>query len=420
MREGYQKTNLGVVYSIKEIPSSWNVQRMNDLTTQITDGAHFTPNYLNSGIPFIRVTDLKNKDLLSGAIKYISKHEHNELVKRCKPEKGDILYSKNGTIGITRIIDWNWEFSIFVSICLIKPKINSVNPIFLKHYLASDIVKEQIRIRSKQGAVTNLHLEEIRDFFVITPPLPEQQKIAEILSTVDAKIGIIDQQISETQELKKGLMQQLLTKGIGHTEFKDSALGKIPKSWEVEVIKSIGTIITGSTPKTSVKEYYCHRGILWASPADLGKGKYINITKKTLTKLGFNQTRKLPKLSIMVTCIGSTIGKIGMTTTDMSTNQQINSLVCDKNNSAEFYYYAIDRRKDYIKSLAGTQAVPLLNKTDFSAITFVHPPLKEQQKIATILTTTDDKLQVLSEKKATYQELKQGLMQQLLTGKVRV
>lgn len=195
----------------------------------------------------------------------------------------------------------------------------------------------------------------------------------------------------------------------------NNSTGYLPIDWKSITIQLIGEVITGRTPKSSNPDYYTEEGFLWASPADLGKGKYIDFTKKQLTDLGFEQTRKLPPKSVMVTCIGSTIGKIGMTNSWMATNQQINSIVCNAENWSEFYYYVMEYMASDIKSLAGTQAVPLLNKTDFSAINVVNPPLLEQQKIAEILSTVDAKIKVIDQQISETQELKKGLMQRLLT-----
>src|SRR5690606_30921587 len=97
----------------------------------------------------------------------------------------------------------------------------------------SDFIKGQFKSKAAGSTVLNLNIKLVSTVKALMPSFPEQQKIADILSTVDAKIDLIDQQITATQELKKGLMQRLLTKGIGHTKFKDSSLGKIPESWEV-------------------------------------------------------------------------------------------------------------------------------------------------------------------------------------------
>ena len=210
IREGYKKTLAG------EIPEEWGYEELNKLVDKITDGTHKTPTYTESGIPFLRVTDIQKSEIDWNNVKYISQEEHLELIKRCNPEIGDILYSKNGTIGIPKIIDWDNEFSIFVSLCLIKMKKQEsyISNKYLEQFLKSDSCMRQIRLRAKQGTVTNLHLEEIRELIIPIPTIKEQEKIASILSTVDEQIDNVDILIEKNKELKKGLMQTLLTKGI--------------------------------------------------------------------------------------------------------------------------------------------------------------------------------------------------------------
>ena len=196
---------------VGRIPKGWTAEVMTNLA-KVTDGTHKTPKYTNEGVPFLRVTDLKNENIDFESIKYVSQEEHLELIKRCKPEKDDILYSKNGTIGIPRLIDWDWEFSIFVSLALIKiTKKELVNPQYLEFFMESGVITKQVKERAKQGTVTNLHLEEIRVFVVLLPSRHEQQKIASILSSIDSKIEVKRQKLQQTQNLKKSLMQDLLT-----------------------------------------------------------------------------------------------------------------------------------------------------------------------------------------------------------------
>ena len=197
--------------------------------------------------------------------------------------------------------------------------------------------------------------------------------------------------------------------------YKQTELGWIPEAWNIIKIKDVGDIITGSTPKTANKDFYLNGTRLWASPSDLGKEKHIENTQTKLSELGFNQTRKICKKSILVTCIGSTIGKIGMAGQEMSTNQQINSIVCNKKHDPDFYYYVIDNISDFIKRMASTQAVPILNKTDFSNLEVIEPSLPEQQKIAEILSTVDEKIDCIDKQIEQTEQLKKGLMQELLT-----
>ena len=156
------------------IDPAWPVVPLGSIATQITDGTHKTPTYTDSGVPFLRVTDITNSD---GSKKYISKEEHLEFIKRCKPERGDILYSKNGTIGVAKMVDWDYEFSIFVSLAMIKPDRTKINPAYLESLMNSPYIYQQAVAHSKSGTVTNLHLVEIKQFQIPLPDLATQRAI---------------------------------------------------------------------------------------------------------------------------------------------------------------------------------------------------------------------------------------------------
>jgi type I restriction enzyme S subunit len=159
-----------------EIPSHWEVSKLKFVTKQINDGTHFTSTYVDTGVPFLRVTDIQSDQIDLEKVMRIPENEHNELIKRCNPEKGDLLLSKNGTIGITKVINWDFPFSIFVSLCLIKFT-ERINPYFFSYFFQSDVVNEQISSSSKTTSVTNLHLDKIRELIMIVPSIEEQQEL---------------------------------------------------------------------------------------------------------------------------------------------------------------------------------------------------------------------------------------------------
>ena len=153
-----------------------------------------------------------------------------------------------------------------------------------------------------------------------------------------------------------------------------------------------GKVVTGNTPPTKDIENYDNGTYLWASPADLGTIKSITETKTMLSVKGFSKTRTLPKGSVLVTCIGSTIGKTGMATKEMSTNQQINSIVVNDNNDNEFVYYAIQSAfPRYLSSIA-VQAVPIISKSAFKLLPNKRPCLQEQKKIGNFLSLLDERI----------------------------
>jgi type I restriction enzyme S subunit len=194
------------------------------------------------------------------------------------------------------------------------------------------------------------------------------------------------------------------------------------KEFDEEWVKSklgvISKITTGSTPSTSVNEFY-NGDYLFVSPADMQGNRFIKNTKTTLTDAGFSKCRKLKKGSVLFVCIGSTIGKVAQTIEECSSNQQINALEAKENYSNDFIFTLLERNGQRIKLLAGVQAVPQINKTDFSNFKYLLPSLPEQQKTASFLSAVDNKIQQLTKKKALLEQYKKGVMQQLFSGKLR-
>ncbi|MFZ2323653.1 MAG: N-6 DNA methylase [Ignavibacteriaceae bacterium] len=189
--EGWQKIIDGarqVVENYKpqiDIDPEWPMVELGEVCEKITDGTHRTPEYKEEGIPFLRVTDITQSD---GSKKFISQEEHQELIKRCKPEKEDVLYSKNGTIGVAKLIDWDYEFSIFVSLALLKPKKEILVPKYLEIFLNSDNAMRQAVAHSKSGTVTNLHLIEIKQMKI---PLPDTQTQNQIVSVMGKEFELV-------------------------------------------------------------------------------------------------------------------------------------------------------------------------------------------------------------------------------------
>jgi len=200
---------------IGKIPKHWKIGKLKYITNKIIDGTHFTPKYQDKGIPFLRVTDLHNKEIDLSKVAYISKKEHIELIKRCNPQIGDLLLSKNGTIGLTKIVTWNFEFSIFVSLCLIKLKNNVIIPEFLEYEINSQIFTQQLVESGKITSITNLHLEMIREMLSLLPPKQEQKQIVDFIenqtSKIDNAIDLQQKQIDKLKEYKTSLIDSIVT-----------------------------------------------------------------------------------------------------------------------------------------------------------------------------------------------------------------
>ena len=187
--------------------------------------------------------------------------------------------------------------------------------------------------------------------------------------------------------------------------------------WEKCSIQDYGEVVTGNTPPTSHAEYYENGSYLWASPADLGINKNITETKTKLSLSGFKKTRNIPKGSVLVTCIGSTIGKMGMATETMSSNQQINSIVVNGKSNSDFVYYAICRAFPRYLSEVGVQAVPILSKSNFKKLPNYTTGREEQDKIGYFLNLLDKHIATQNKIIEKMESLINGLSQRLLSPK---
>lgn len=194
---------------------------------------------------------------------------------------------------------------------------------------------------------------------------------------------------------------------------------EIPSDWEIVKVSDYGRVYTGNTPLTNDLKNY-NGDYLFVSPGDLGEYKYIVKTEKTLSLKGFSTSRKFPKGSVLFTCIGSTIGKSGIAKTDLTANQQINAIVVNDCNSNEFLYYQLERNANKIKLIAGEQAVPIINKSQFESIKIIRAPLHEQKAIARVLSTWDEAIYKTKQLIIQKELRKKWLMQNLLTGKMRL
>lgn len=214
--------------------------------------------------------------------------------------------------------------------------------------------------------------------------------------------------------IDSGVTREEVPPGYQRTE-----VGVIPGEWKVASLGEIATIVTGNTPPTHDPTNYGD-DYPFVSPTDLGETKYVADTNKKLSKKGFETSRRFPANSILFVSIGSTIGKCGIAPAELTSNQQINAVFPSCNFSADYLYYTLCSIAPRIRALAGEQAVPIVNKTQFSKTIVPLPPLPEQRTIAAALSDAEGligALDALIEKKRA---IKQAVMQQLLTGKKRL
>lgn len=334
-----------------------------------------------------------------------------EIKDKLYVKKGDLLVcARNGSkqlIGKNAYIDkdYNYSFGAFMSV--FRSDYNE----YIYQLFQTDMYKKQIQ--ANLGATINqITTKDINSFqFPFPKNIKEQQKIASILSTWDKAIELKEKLIEQKKEQKKGLMQKLLTGEVRLPGFQ----GK----WRKVKIKDLSKVVTGTTPSTSNKTYYQDGVYPWITPTDINESKYIASSERNLTKIGLEKGRFVPAGSLLITCIAS-IGKNAILTKDGSCNQQINAILPSANHSNEFLYYRLSMDTQRLETLAGKSATAIINKNSFENFQIDIPTFAEQLAIAKVLSQIDQFIELAITELEMLKQQKKGLMQLLLTGKVRV
>jgi type I restriction enzyme, S subunit len=192
---------LGITYEVVTeqggLPEGWQWVKLNDVTKKITDGTHFTPTYVESGVAFISVKDIYGGRVNFDSCKFIPQEEHDQLIKRCHPEPPDVLITKSGTIGRIAVVKTDQPFSLFVSVALIKPLPEFWESDYLAIVLENYINHLDIKQNVKGGVIKNLHVEDIRKITLPLPPLEEQRRI---VAEVERRLSVAGQVESAVEE----------------------------------------------------------------------------------------------------------------------------------------------------------------------------------------------------------------------------
>ena len=396
-----------------KIPEDWEVVRLIDIADYINGYAFSPKEWKDKGFPIIRIQNLNDPE---AEFNYFD----GEIDDKYIVETGDLLFSWSASIGV---YIWNRGKAVLNQhIFKVVPKEN-VDKLYF--YYALYLAIEQLKNRVHGSTMKHFKRSELRTTFVLLPPLLEQKKIAEILSTVDKAIQKVDEIIAKTERLKKGLMQKLLTKGIGHKEFKYSKeLGcEIPKEWEVVRLKDICII---NPEQIDPRIQMPNRTFLYIDIRSVEEGR-IKEYKEILGKNAPVRARRvIHKNDVIMSTVRPYLKAFALVPEQYdgqicSTGFAI--LKCNQNKiNPHYLLYTLlfDKSIDQCKAMMVGGQYPALNQSQVENLKIPLPPLQEQQKIAEILSTIDKKLELERKRKEKFDKIKKGLMNDLLTGRKRV
>jgi len=378
----------------------------------------------NTLFPYIRIVDFKNMSADKKNIKYINPST-KEIIANYTISSKDVYLTIAGTVGLAGLIPIELDGANLtenaVKICNLRDVIKE----YLAYVLNFSFIKKQISAFIGKAQQPKLAIFRIKKIKIPLPKIKEQEKIAEILLNMDKTINEVSNAIKKAENLKKGLMQKLLTRGIGHKEFKYTEIGKIPDNWQIEKIENIFNIFGGTTPSTSVKEFW-NGNINWVTPSDLNKllqNIYLIQTEKKITE----EAVKKYSLNIfnennILLSTRASIGLVAINKFPVTINQGMTALIPKNKSTISPYYfmYYFSWIKKYLNQLAAGSTFREISKSTIRNINVCLPEFKEQEKIAEILSATDERVQLLKEKKQKLESVKVGLMNDLLIGRKRV
>ena len=421
---GYQNTDIGL------IPKDWNFGKILDFSKTDDEPIQTGPfgaqlhssDYVKEGIPLILIKNIQDGKIIEDNIPRISLKKADEL-DRYRLKLGDIVFSRVGSVGRSAVIKED-QVGWLLSGQMLRVRLENleISTDFLSYMIQTSWFQKALESKIVGATRKSINTEILSNLPIIKPDISEQQSISTILSTVDNAIQRSRKAAAETERLKAGVMHELMTNGIGHTEFReDPDFETVPKEWVVKPLDELIEIVDcrHHTPTYIESGYPVVRpqnikmdGIDFSNCTYISRQEYLLMTE-----------RHTPKKGDIVYSRNASFGIPAFVETDREFCIGQDMVVMTKltaDTKYIFYVLCSGNIQQQLKQLSGGSTIQRINLKDIRRLLTPEPELKEQQKISAILTTVDNKLALQHQRTTHYEHLKQGLMNELLTGKRRV
>ncbi|RLE70668.1 MAG: hypothetical protein DRJ37_06190 [Thermoprotei archaeon] len=436
--EGYLREALVPVRKLREtnigsLPEDWNIMKLGELLAECYRyPTYYKIEYKSKGVPEIRgelLLEDGSIDTNPDRLRYISDETAKKFPK-VRVKEGDLVLSVRGTMGKVGYVPKELEGAVITAnLMRLSPNRKRVYPKFLMYYLLSDPFRRMLNILSPRTTVKTIQVSILKSIPVPLPPLDEQKRIAEVLSTVDEAISLSRKAIEAIRALRDALMAELLTKGIGHEEFREEAgIGRIPVEWEVVRLEDI---ILEAKPGFACGKRD-ENGVIQLRMDSIRTDGWINTEAfvKVPPPSNVEDYMLRPGDILFVNTSGSydLVGKTALFRGEFDECVYSNHLtrirVLREKASSYWLFYILMWlwRRGFFKTLCNVQAGGQKNvgKSTLLRIRLPRPSLDEQKRIARILLTVDERLRAERERLKRLRNLKEGLMSLLLAGKIRV
>ncbi|MEC6899162.1 restriction endonuclease subunit S [Photobacterium piscicola] len=420
-----------------QVPDGWFLSTIKD-TANKKDKYSFTGGPFGSDLKSedytlkgVRILQLQNigDGFFKDSYKIYTSKAKADALHSCNIYPGDIILSKMGDPVARAVIvpDFSERYVMASDGIRLAVDCARFSTKFVHDMINAHSFRSQAELNSSGTTRKRIGLTQLRELTFACPPLPEQQKIAAILTSVDDVIEKTQAQINKLKDLKIGMMQELLTRGVGvdgkpHTEFKDSPVGRIPKAWDCCLLDKVAKRGSGHTPDKQKSEYW-NDGIKWVSLTDSSKLDKLHLykTSKEISQLGIdNSSATLHPSGTVVMARDAGIGKSAIIQSPMAVSQHFMAWVCSDKLDNYFLYYLLQYWKPIFENIAMGSTIKTIGLPFFKKLQIPLPSIDEQKIIAKSLKAVESNIFKLEEKNTKNQAMKKALMQDLLTGKVRV
>ena len=411
--------------------NGWQTRDLDEICQRITDGSHFSPTPVAEGYQIATVSNMRSDGIDWRSCARISKSDFDNLERNgCRPRRGDVLFSKDGSVGKVLVMRDHSDLVLLSSIAILTPKQDLLNSCFLGQSLKWSRTLRKLHGMQTGTAIKRVVLRDLRRLRLSVPPLSEQRKIAAILSSVDEAIERTKAVIDQVQVVKRGLMQELFTRGLPgrHRRFKQTEIGEVPEAWDVVSLAQSGATVTSGSRGWA--KYYSDDGALFL--------RITNVARNTIRlRLGDVRHVALPKSSKegkrtrvqtgdLIISITADLGMVGFIQDGIGEAYVSQHLALvrlpDDAIRPDFvgYFLATDIARNRFYRLNDAGAKAGLNLPAIMKLTVPKPPRDEQDMTVEVLTATEDRLAVEEKKLIGLAAVKSALMSVLLTGELRV
>ena len=391
LRSGYKQTEVGV------IPEEWEIGPLG-LFWNLTDCKHVTAKFVENGIPLASIKEVQSQFVDLTTAKQTTEQYYSLLIEGGrKPQAGDLILSRNATVGeVAQVAEWHPRFALGQDVCLLRKKSQDHSSDYLQSVFQSPIITRQLDNLMVGSTFKRVNVEQVRNFIIPFPPLPEQRAIATTLSDVDALIASLDRLITKKRDMKQAAMQELLT--------GKRRLPGFSGEWGVKRLGEIASAEKGTQLNAS----------------DLREGGKFAHLNGGMAPSGYTDKQNTQDGTIAISEGGNSCGYVQLMAEPFWCGGHCYAIK-PRGIINHFLFQALKSDEQSIMGLRVGSGLPNVQKTALLAFE-LHLPISqiEQTAIAAILSDMDTEIAALEQKRDKTRMMKQGMMQELLTGRIRL